>query len=86
MSKTNERRHIEWHETCNCICRLDGIICNNKQRWNKDKYRCECRELIHKGVCDKRFIWNACNFECECDKGCDDGEYIDYQNCKCRKN
>ena len=86
MSLTNETRHIKWHETCKCICRLDGIICNNKQRWNKDKCRCECRELIHKGVCDKRFIWNPCNFECECDKGCDDGEYIDYENCKCRKN
>ena len=32
MSRTNETRHIEWHETCKCICRLDAIICNNKQR------------------------------------------------------
>ena len=23
--------------------------------------------------------------ECECDKGCDVGEYLDYENCKCRK-
>ena len=35
MSRTNETRFIKWHETCKCICRLDGIICNNKQRWNK---------------------------------------------------
>ena len=21
-------------------------VCNNKQRWNKDKCRCECKELI----------------------------------------
>ena len=40
MKLTNEMRHIEWHETCKCICRLDRIICNNKQRWNKDKCRC----------------------------------------------
>ena len=32
MSGTNETRFIEWHETCKCICRLDGIICNSKQR------------------------------------------------------
>ena len=38
MTLTNETRNIEWHETCKCICRLNGIICNNKQRWNKDKY------------------------------------------------
>ena len=43
ISLTNETRHIEWHETCKCICRLDGIICKNKQHWNKDKCRCECK-------------------------------------------
>ena len=64
MSKTNETRHIEWHETCKCKCRLDDSVCNNKQRWNDDKYRCECKELIDKGVCDKEFIWNASNCEC----------------------
>ena len=50
MSRTNEAVHREWHETCKCHCRLDAIVCNNKQRWNKDKYRCECKELIDKGV------------------------------------
>ena len=53
MSRTNETRHIKWHETCKCKCRLDAIVCNNKQRWNKNKCRCECKELINKGVCDK---------------------------------
>ena len=37
MSRTNETRHIEWHETCKCKCRLDASVCNNKQRWNDDK-------------------------------------------------
>ena len=39
-------------------CRLDSSVCYNKQRWNDDKCRCECEELIDKGVCDKGFIWN----------------------------
>ena len=56
MSRTNETRFIEWHETCKCKCRLDAIVCNNKQRWNKNKCRCECKELIDKGICDKGFI------------------------------
>ena len=44
MPRTNETRHIKWHESCNCkCCRLDASVCNNKQRWNKDKCRCECR-------------------------------------------
>ena len=53
MSRTNETRQIKWHESCKCICRLNGIICNNKQRWNKDKRRCDCKKLIDKRVCDK---------------------------------
>ena len=56
MSRTNETRHKEWHEACKC--RLDASVCNNKQRWNEYKCRCECKELIDKGVCDKGFIWN----------------------------
>ena len=56
MSRTNETKNIKWHETCKCECRLDAIVCNNKQRWNNDTCRCECKELIHKGVCDKDLI------------------------------
>ena len=85
MSRTNETRHIEWHETCKCKCRLDASVCNNKQRWNNDKCRCECKELIDKGICDKGSIWNPSNCEYECDKSCDVGEYLNYENCKCKK-
>ena len=41
--------------------------------------------MIDKDVCDKEFIWNLSNCECECDKSCDIGEYLEYENCKCRK-
>ena len=85
VSKTNETRHIKWHETSKCKCRLDASVCNNKQCWNKDKCRCECKELIEWGRCDKGFIWNPSNCECECDKSCDVGEYLHYEKCKCRK-
>ena len=43
MSRTNETRFIKWREKYKCKCRLDPIICNNKQRWNKNKCRCECK-------------------------------------------
>ena len=36
MSRTNETRHIKWHETCKCKCRLDASV-NNKQCWNNNK-------------------------------------------------
>ena len=86
MSRTNETRFIKWHEKYKCECRLDPIVCNNKQWWNKNRCRCECKKLIDKGMCDRGFIWNPRNWECECDKNCDFNEYLDYENCKCRKN
>ena len=86
MSRTNETRHIEWHKTCKCKCRLDANVCNNKQRWNDDKFRCECKELIDKGTRNKGFIWNPSNCECEGDKSCNVGEYLDYKDCKCKKS
>ena len=80
MSRTDETRHIEWHETCKWKRRLDASVCNGgKQRWNEDKSRSECKEWIDKG-----FIWNPNSWECECDKSCDVGEYLDYENCQCR--
>ena len=42
MSRTKETRHIKWHKTCKRKCRLDASVCNNN-RWNNDKYRCECK-------------------------------------------
>ena len=84
-SRTNETKFIEWHEKCKCICRLDKIICNNKQKCNKDKCRCECKELIDEGVCDEEHAWKPSNCEYECDKSCNISEYLDYENCKCRK-
>ena len=31
------------------------------------------------------FIWNPSNCESECNKAYDVGEYLDHENCKCRK-
>ena len=86
MSKANEARHIECHETCKCEFKFGANVCNKKQCRNKDKCRCGCKQLTDKRVCDKEFIWNPSNCECECDKVCDVGEYLDYGNCKCIKN
>ena len=40
---------------CKYECRLDASVCNDKQRWNEDKCKCECNELVDKGVWDKIF-------------------------------
>ena len=85
MSRTNKARHIEWHKRCKWNCKFGANVCNNKQHWNKNKRRSQCEELIDKWMSDKGFICSPSNCECECDKVCDVGEYLDYQNCKCRK-
>ena len=85
MSRTNGTRHIEWHEMCKCKCRLYASVCNNKQYWNDDKYRRECKELVNKGVYDKGYIWNPSTCQWECDKSCDVYEYLDYENYNCRE-
>ena len=56
MSRTNETRFIKWHEKYKRKCRLDAIVCNNKERWNKNKCRCECKEVIDKCIYNKRYI------------------------------
>ena len=85
ITRTNETWQVKCLETCKWKCKLDTSVCNSKQCWNKNKCRCECKEMIDKGICDKGFIWNPSNCECGCDKLCDVGEYLDYVNCKCRK-
>ena len=81
MQRINETRHMIWHQTCKCICRLTASVCNKRQRFNEDTCRCECKKLIDKEICDKGFIWNPSTYDCECDKSCGIGEYLDYKNC-----
>ena len=56
MSWNNQTKQLKWHESCKCECRLNSIACNNKQKWNIDKFKCECKELVEKQERDKRFI------------------------------
>ena len=66
---------------------MTSAVCNSRQKWNKDKCRCECKEdLVNKMVCDKGYIWNPSNCACECDKSCGIGQYLDYKNCVCRNS
>ena len=61
MTLANKTKQIIFHEICKCVCRLNPIVCNNKQKWNKNKCRCEC--LINKKWGNK--FWNPNNCKCE---------------------
>ena len=38
----NLLKNISSHKSCKCGCLLDKKVCNNKQRWNKEKCRSKC--------------------------------------------
>ena len=86
LARINETRKIVGHKTCKCVCRLTSAICNDRQEWNENKCRCECKEdLVSKLACDNGYMWNPSTCSCECDIYCETGQYIDYKNCVCRK-
>ena len=62
MTLTNTAKQEKFHESCKCVCRLDPIVCNQKQKWDKSNRRCEC--LVNK-KCDNDFVWNVSNCDCE---------------------
>ena len=65
LSKKNVLKNVSFHQGCKCGCLLDEKVCNNLQKWNKDKCRCECLKI-------KKFkignSWNVNNCRCEMKK------------------
>ena len=62
ISGKNVLKNISFHQSCKCGCLLDQRVCNNKQKWNKDKCRCEC---LIKEKCSGNSFFNVinCSFE-----------------------
>ena len=42
--------------SCECRYEFNGRKCNLRQKWNKDKYQCECRKPITHQTCEKRLF------------------------------
>ena len=38
-------KNISFHKSCKCGCLLDEKVCNNLQKWNVSKCRCECLKV-----------------------------------------
>ena len=62
ISQQNKFKNVSFHKSCKCGCLLDKKVCNNKQKWNKNKCRCECLEIKD---CNVGFSWNVVNYRCE---------------------
>ena len=81
----NETRNVLWHESCKCICKLNSLVCNNKQIWNDDTCRCDCsKDFVGIINCTKEYTWNPSTCKCQCDTWCKPGQYLDHKNCVCK--
>ena len=65
ISNKNVLKNISFHQTCKCGCLLNENVCNNLQKWNKDKCRCECLKIKDFDICSS---WNVNNCRCEMKK------------------
>ena len=45
MSGVNETTFLVQQESFDCKCGLNESVCNSKQKWNHDEYRCECHKI-----------------------------------------
>ena len=62
LSKKNILKNVSFHQSCKCGCLLDEKVCNNLQKWNKDKCRCECLKIKDCGI---GYSGNINNCRCE---------------------
>ena len=62
ISQKNVLKKVSFHKSCKCSFLLDEKVCNNKQKWNKEKCRCECLEIKE---CRNNSFWNVVNCRCE---------------------
>ena len=62
ISQQNKFRNRTFHESCKFGCLLDEKVCNNKQKWNKNKCRCECLKIEK---CNDNSSWDVVNCRCE---------------------
>ena len=78
----NKTKSVKFHESYKCDCLLNSTVCNDKQKWNNNKCRCECLRIEN---CEDDYFWDVIN--CKCRNGkiselnvedeCDDVKTID---------
>ena len=73
-------KNIPFHQSCKCGCLLDEKVCNNLQKWNKNKCRCECLKIKK---CKIGYSWNFNNCRCKMKKL---AKLIEFEECDVETN
>ena len=50
ITRINESKTLTKHISCEYICKFDDKKCNSNQKWNNDKFRCQCKKHH---ICEK---------------------------------
>ena len=58
----NESKMLTKDISCEYKYKFDGRKCNPNQKWNNDKFRCECKKHH---ICEKDYIWNPATCSCK---------------------
>ena len=85
MSWIRETIFIFQNESCECKCRLNGSVCNSKQKFNCDDYRGDWKEFDDLGSCKKGYIWALSTYDCEWNEACEIDQYLENWKCLCGK-
>ena len=65
IRRINESNILTKHISWKCECKFDGRKCNSNQKWNNNKYQCECKNLKEHNAFKKGYIWNSATCSCE---------------------
>ena len=57
ITRINESKTLTKHISCGCICKFDDKKCNSNQKWNNDKFRCQCKKHH---ICEKKVDLESC--------------------------
>ena len=58
----NTAKQVKFRKSCKCVYKINSSVCSEKQKFNKDKCRCQC--LLNKKF-QNDFVWNYSNCGCE---------------------
>ena len=83
ISSVNETKFLYQHESSECKRRLNKIICNSKQKWNHNEFRCKKVKHSTIGALVKMITYGILARMVVKINHAKIDEYLDIKNCSC---
>lgn len=62
IKSINESKTLKKHISYECRWDFNSRKCNSREKWNKDKYQCECKHPVKNRACERNMCLNK---DCE---------------------